>query len=172
MRVTKSVFSTVLLMAQCLWCHCTCTFDAISCLGLTWSCSTPTAAVPASLAHLKLVLNNFPCLPIFLRSSNLKSLQLEIYNTKCGQHKKIWTDTHNLLGSLLGEWEGCTLLPLSVLKCFLSNCDSATILQWQTLGMTFFDTMSIVTSVIFDTRHIGVIWHRQLDSSGHWRSNA
>lgn len=70
MRVTKSAFSTVLLMAQCPWCHCT--FDAISCFGLTWSWSTPAAAVPANLAHFKLVLNNFPCLPIFLRSSNLK----------------------------------------------------------------------------------------------------
>lgn len=172
MRVTKSVFSSVILVAQHLWPHCTCAFEAISCLGPTWSWSTPAAAVPANWGHFKFVLSNFPCLPTFWRSSNLKSLQLAIYNTKCGQHKKIWTDTHNLLVSLLGEQERCTLLPLSVLKCFLSSFDSATILQWQTLGMTFFDTMSIVTSVIFDTRHIGVIWHRQLDGSGHWRSNA
>lgn len=171
MRATKSVVSSVILMAQCLWPRCICGFKAISCLGPTWSWS-PAAAVPATWGHFKFVLNNFPCLPIFLRSSNLKSLQLEMYNMQCGQHKKIWIDTHNFLGSLLGEQERSTLHPLSVLKCFLSNLDSATILQWQTLGMTFFDTMSIVTSVIFDTRHIGVIWHRQLNSSGHWISNA
>lgn len=135
----------------------------------TWSCSTPATAVRASLGHFKLVLNNG--LPIFLGSLNLKSPWLEIHNTKYVLHKKIWVDTHSLLSSLWRELRKMHST-LSVPKCFLSNFDSATILQWQTLGMTFFDTMSIVTSVTFDTRHIGVIWHRQLDSSGHWRSNA
>lgn len=64
MRVTKSVFSSVFLMAQCLWPHCTCGFEAISCLGPTWSWS-PAAAVSADWGHFKFFKTNFSCIPIF-----------------------------------------------------------------------------------------------------------